>query len=80
MNTKQRWKFDRWDRATLGLSLVMVLAVTGCVGYVDGGYVGGAVVAPDPDLVVFGGGPGHFDRGYSHRGFVSRGAVHGGHR
>jgi hypothetical protein len=57
----------------LGIALLMTLA--GCVGYVDGGYGGGAVVVPGPDVFLFGGG---YDRGgdvhgYSHRGFESRG-------
>ena len=74
MKIKQHWKFNRGDRVALGLGLAMVLALTGCVGYVDGGYVGGAVVAPEPDVTIFAGG---YDRGrdahwYSHRGHESR--------
>jgi len=64
----------------LALGLVLLTALTGCVGYVDGGYGGAVVVAPEPDVVLFGGG---FDRGrdvraYSHRGAESRGVAHGG--
>jgi hypothetical protein len=65
----------------LALGLVLLTALTGCVGYVDGG--GGAVIAaPGPDVVLFGGG---FDRGrdvraYSHRGAESRAVAHGGGR
>jgi len=67
---------------TLGLSLAGLLALTGCVGYVDGGYDGGgAVVVGAPDVYLFGGG--YYDHGrdvhgYSHRGAVSRGGG-GGH-
>ena len=67
----------------LGLGIALLTALTGCVGYVDGGYRGGVVVvAPEPDVVVFGGG---FERGrdvhyYSHRGAESRAVAHGGGR
>ncbi len=60
--------------------LVMLLTVlAGCVGYVDGGYVGPAVVA-GPDLYLFGSG---YDRGrdvhnYSRRGAESRSVAHPG--
>jgi hypothetical protein len=75
------------DRITIGLGVVLLAALTGCVGWVDGGYgggYGGAVVVPDPDIVLFGGG---YDRGrdvhvYSQRGFASRAVAHpsgGGH-
>jgi hypothetical protein len=61
----------------LGIASLATLA--SCVGYVDGGY-GGAVVAPGPDLFLFGGG---YDRGrdvhdYSHRGAESRAVAHPG--
>ena len=61
------------------LGITLLAALTGCVGYVDGGY-GGAVVAPGPDVVLFGGG---YDRGrdvhdYSHRGSESRAVAHPG--
>ena len=60
------------------LGVVLLLALTGCVGYVDGGY-GGAVYVPEPDVFLFGGGydRGHEVRGYSHRGFESRAVAHG---
>lgn len=61
------------------LGAAMLVMVSGCVGYVDGG--GGVdVVAPGPDVYLFGGG---YDRGrdvhvYSNRGHASIGAAHGG--
>ena len=63
-------------------AFMFLVAFTGCVGYVDGGGYGGAVIAPVPDLYIFGGG---YDRGYdeqrySHRGFESRSGFHGNHR
>jgi hypothetical protein len=66
-------------RIKLGAGIALLTALTGCVGYVDGGY-GGAVYAPGPDFYLFGGG---YDRGrdvhgYSQRGFSSRGAAHPG--
>ncbi|HXC34814.1 MAG TPA: hypothetical protein VNV43_03010 [Candidatus Acidoferrales bacterium] len=63
----------------VGLAIALVSALTtGCVGYVDGGYGGGVVVAQAPEVVLFGG---SYDRGrdvhsYSHRGSVSRAAAH----
>jgi hypothetical protein len=64
----------------IGLALTLLLALTGCVGYVDGGGYGGAVVVPGPDVGFYGG---VYDRGvdvhaYSHRGFASRATAHGG--
>jgi hypothetical protein len=61
----------------LGISLLA--ALTGCVGYVGGGY-DGAVVVPGPDVYFWGGG---YERGrdvhdYSHRGFESRAVAHPG--
>ena len=62
-----------------GIALLAVL--TGCVGYVGGGY-GGPVVVPGPSVYFWGG---DYDRGrdvhvYSQRGYQSRAAVHrGGH-
>jgi len=64
---------------TIGLAIALMSALTmGCVGYVDGGYGGAVVVAPAPDVVLFGG---SYDRGrdahsYSQRGSVSRAAAH----
>jgi hypothetical protein len=67
------------DRIKIGLGIALLAALTGCVGFVDGGGdYGGAVVVPGPDFYFFGGG---YDRGrdvhdYSHRGVVSRAAAH----
>jgi len=66
------------DFLKVALGLVLLVGLTGCVGYVDGG--GGAVVVAGPDTGFFGY---SYDRGrdvhdYSHRGAVSRGVVHGG--
>ena len=70
------------NRIKIGLGIALLAALTGCVGYVDGGYVsggyGGAVVVAEPDVYLFGGG---YDRGrdvhgYSNRGSVSRAAAH----
>ena len=71
------------DLIKIGLGIALLAALTGCVGFVGGGY-GGEVVVPGPDLFLFGGG---YDRGrdvhgYSDRGSVSRAAAHpsgGGH-
>jgi hypothetical protein len=69
------------ERIKIGLGIVMLAALTGCVGYVDGGYDGGgAVVVDAPGPYFLGGG---FERGrdvhaYSARGAVSRGVAHGG--
>jgi hypothetical protein len=70
----------RIDRIKIGLGIALLAALTGCVGYVDGGYGGGAVVVGEPDMYVFGG---RYEGGrdvhaYSHRGAVSRGVAHGG--
>jgi len=82
------------NRLRTGLGIVLVTAVAGCLGYVDSGYVdggyGGAVVVPEPEVVLFGGGyygGGYYERGrdvheYSHRGAASRAVAHpvsGGH-
>jgi hypothetical protein len=66
------------DRITLGLGVSLLVISTGCIVPVGGGGYGGEVVAPGPDLLLFGGG---YDRGrdvhvYSQRGFASRAAVH----
>ncbi|HUD46289.1 MAG TPA: hypothetical protein VMR33_05645 [Candidatus Baltobacteraceae bacterium] len=70
----------RIDRIKIGLGIALVAGLTGCVGYVGGGYDGGAVVVGAPDTYVFGGPylPGRDVHVYSHRGFVSRGFAHGG--
>lgn len=64
------------------LAIAVLSSLTGgCVGYVDGGYGGAVVVAPAPDVFLFGGG---YDRardvhGYSQRGAASRAvAAHSG--
>ena len=66
------------DRIKIGLTVALVAVLTGCVGYVDGGYGGSAVVVSEPDVYVFGGG---YERGrdvhdYSHRGAESRTVAH----
>lgn len=58
-----------------GIALLTVL--TGCVGYVGGGY-GGTVIVPGPDVYFWGG---DHDRGrdvhvYSQRGVESRAVAH----
>ena len=69
--------YDLVASTTLGVAIMTLVAMTGCVGYVDGG--GG--VAVEPDFWLFGGGyygHGGDDHGYSHRGSESRAAAHGG--
>jgi hypothetical protein len=63
-------------KIVLGIALLASLA--GCIGFVDGGYGGGEVFAPGPDLFLFGGGydRGHDAHAYSHRGGESRAAAH----
>ena len=65
----------------LGIALVAILtcSLTGCAGYVDGGY-GGGYDGGGSDIYLFGGG---YDRGrdvqnYSHRGSESRAVAHAG--
>ena len=67
------------DRIKMGLGIVLLATLMGCVGYVDGGY-GGAVVVPGPDVYVFGGGygRGHDIHAYSNRGAASRAVAHPG--
>ena len=65
-------------RVKIALGTALLGASMGCVGYVDGGYGGGAVVVAEPDVYLFGGG---YDRGrdvhaYSHRGGESRAVAH----
>jgi hypothetical protein len=64
--------------AAAGLGMALLAALTGCVGYVDGGYYGGPVVVPEPSVYFWGGG---YDRGrdvhvYSERGHESRVVAH----
>jgi len=69
------------DHIKLALCGALLVTLTGCFGYVDGGY-GGDVVVGGP--VVVGGvwDAGFVGRdvahGYSHRGAASRGAAHSG--
>jgi hypothetical protein len=63
----------------IGLGVFLLIALTGCYGYVDGGG-GGAVVVAGPEVGFFGG---PYERGrdvhvYSNRGAVSRAVAHGG--
>jgi len=65
----------------IGLGLALLTALTGCVGYVDGGG-GGAVVVDGPGYIE-GGFGGYYDEGrnvhgYSGRGSASRTVAHGG--
>jgi hypothetical protein len=73
----------RVDQIKMGLEIVLLATLMGCVGYVGGGY-GGAVVVADPDVYVFGGGSyggGHDIHAYSQRGAASRAVAHPvGHR
>ena len=66
------------DHIKLGLSIALLAGATGCVGYVDGGYRGAVVVPGPPDVYFYGGGYEHRHevRGYSERGYQSRGSVH----
>jgi len=72
------------NRIKVGFGIVLVASLTGCAGYVDGGYGGGygdyGGYDGGSDIYLFGGG---YDRGrdvqaYSHRGSESRGAAHFG--
>jgi hypothetical protein len=68
----------------IGLPLLVLIAFTGCYGYVDGGGYGGTVVVPGPTVAVYGGGyygggvyeHGGDVHGYSHRGYDSRAVAH----
>jgi hypothetical protein len=64
-------------RIKTGLGIALLAALTGCVGYVDGGYYGGPVVVPGPEVYFYGGyyERGHDVRVYSHRGYESRAVV-----
>lgn len=64
----------------IGLGIAVVVALPGCVGYVDGDG-GGGVVVDGPGY--YGGFGGYYDRGHDVRGFSGRGAAsravaHGG--
>ena len=69
------------DRIKIGFGIALLAVLTGCVGYVGGGYAG-PVVVPGPSVYFWGG---DYDRGrevhvYSQRGYESRAVVHrGGH-
>lgn len=70
-------------RIKIGLAIVVLTALTGCIGFVggDGGYVGGGWWGDDGGW--WGGGGRGYDRGhdvhvYSDRGAASRGVAHGG--
>lgn len=73
------------DRIKIGLAVAALTALTGCVGWVGGGGgYGEVVVAPEPDVYLFGGGHerGRDVRDYSHRGAESHAVAHpgnGGH-
>ena len=66
------------DQIKIGLGIVLLAALTGCVGYVDGGYYGGSAMVSGPDVYFYGGGyeRGHDVRAYSHRGGESRAVAH----
>ena len=69
----------KFELARIALGAWLLLGLTGCVGYVDGGG-GGAVVVAAPEVGFYGG---VHDRGrdvhvYSQRGAGSRAVAHGG--
>ena len=65
-------------RIKIGLGIALLAALAGCVGYVDGGYYGGPVVVPGPEVYFWGGdyGRGRDVHVYSQRGHESRAVVH----
>jgi hypothetical protein len=70
------------NRIKIGLAMVLLGVLTGCVGYADGGAV---VAGPDvgiygPDVGIYGGfyDHGHDVHAYHDRGFRSRGVAHPG--
>jgi hypothetical protein len=73
------------DRIKLGLGVALLVVSTGCIVPVGGGYDGGYVVAPEPDVLLFGGdygrgrdyGGGRDVHAYSQRGAASRAVAHG---
>jgi hypothetical protein len=69
---------DSHDRIKIGLGIALLAAFTGCVGFVDGGYGGGTVVVPGPDVNFWGGdyGSGRDVHAYSQRGVASRAVAH----
>lgn len=78
MNSKKL--FFKTDKVGFVLCVALLGMLTGCVGFVGGGYGDGGVVVAEPDMYFFGGG---YDRGrdvhnYSQRGFSSRAAAHAG--
>jgi hypothetical protein len=71
---------DLLDLIKIGLGIALLTTLVGCVGFVGGGYGGAVIVAPEPNVVVFGG---DYDRGhdvhaYSQRGGESRAVAHSG--
>jgi hypothetical protein len=69
------------SRIRIGVGIVLLTVLTGCVGYVDGGYGGGAVVVPGPDVFLFGGDyRGGYDRGHDAHAYGARGASSRGGR
>jgi hypothetical protein len=72
------------DRIKIGLAIAVLTALTGCVGFVGGGYAdGGGGWWGGDGGGWWGGGGGGFDRGhdvhaYSDRGVASRAVAHGG--
>jgi len=81
MNKAKTWFYP----VIIGLGTALLVTLTGCVGYVDGGggYMA-PVIVPGPDLFFYGG---DYRRGRdvhfeSRRGAESRGVAHpggGGH-
>ncbi len=69
------------DQLRIGFGVLVAAGLTGCVGYVGGGYGGAVVVAPGPDLYLFGGGyeRGHDVHEYSRRGAESHAVAHPAH-
>jgi hypothetical protein len=65
------------DRIKIGLGIALLVALTGCVGYVGGGYRG-AVVVPGRDVYSLGGSHerGRDVRDYGWRGVESRAVAH----